>query len=144
VSKRKCFRIFGFIVFAVVLCFHGLYADDFSVSSVEGKIGLKRNGGSFVSLKGNESLNAGDFIRSYRDSAVIFSSNGNYYKLFSYGAMRIEERPVLIYGKLSRSDSQHFLDAQFYFSPKQPLQGQTMKAEASCFFIRSATRSIDR
>jgi murein DD-endopeptidase MepM/ murein hydrolase activator NlpD len=102
------------------------------VSGVNGDVSLMRESEAKRQIVTNDGIRSGDMIRTKKDSYLIFEAKHIYYKVYPYSAVKIGTEPVLIWGKLGRSEDKRFLDIGFFFFPK-PAQGRTMKVVVQSF-----------
>jgi murein DD-endopeptidase MepM/ murein hydrolase activator NlpD len=107
-----------------------LSAASFSVYELSGRVGVSDASGERVAPGLQDLIQSGTTVRTSRDSLVSFSGNGYYYRVYAYSLVRIQDEPVLVYGKLSKSKSGEFVGLHFYYLPT-PAQGRTMKVVAS-------------
>jgi len=74
-----------------------------------------------------EYIGDGGYLRTFRDSSIVFKKGSFFYKVYPYTKVLIKEGSVkLEYGKISRSKSGNFEEIHFLIFPK-PAQGRATK-----------------
>ncbi|UCB45413.1 MAG: M23 family metallopeptidase [Spirochaetota bacterium] len=99
---------------------------EYRVMDMNGDVSVIMDGKGKRQLEMNDEIGSGDIVRTKRDSYLILKATHLYYRLYPYTAVKIGTEPMLIWGKLGRSEDERFLDIRFFFIPR-PAQGRTMK-----------------
>ena len=101
-------------------------AERFTVYDVVGRIKiLDASGQSSIPRVGSH-IEDQTRIRVYRDSSISLKGEGRYYRVYASSLVQFQDEPLLVYGKLSSSTVDDFIDLHFYFLPT-PAQGRTIK-----------------
>ena len=114
-----------------------LSAASFSVYELRGRVSVSDATGERFSPKLQDLIESGTTVRTSRDSSISFTGNGYHYRVHAYSLVRMQDEPVLVYGKLSKSKSGEYIGLQFYYLPT-PAQGRTMKV-----VVRSTENDIN-
>jgi hypothetical protein len=107
------------------------------ITDMNGRVRISDASGQPVNHRINDEIEGSGFIRTYRDSSISLRGEGYYYLIHSASLVRLQEKPELVYGKLSKSKDTGFIDLHFYYLPV-PAQGGTLKVA-----IRSSDRDIE-
>jgi murein DD-endopeptidase MepM/ murein hydrolase activator NlpD len=130
-----CRIILLFLSLSSILYQRALSAE-YRISGVRGYVSLLREGEGNRPVEKNDVLVSGDTLRTKRDSFLSFRTEDVFYRVYPYSTVKIGSEPVLIWGKLGKSDDGRFLDIRFFFFPK-PAQGRTMEV-----VVRSTSSEI--
>jgi murein DD-endopeptidase MepM/ murein hydrolase activator NlpD len=107
-----------------------VYGNTYAVYRRHGKVRIFGSDGRSLGVEMNQDIEDGAIIRTYQDSELLIQGNGYIFKVYRSSHVDLKGEPVLVYGKLSRSRTERFIDLHFYYSPT-PAQGGTMKVVAS-------------
>lgn len=123
IIKRVILYLFYlFFPFLVFFSFFA-YPTEYEVVLVHGRV--IENG--ILLSRGKRVIDDGGYLRTFRDSYLIFKKAGYFYKAYAYTKVVIKGNSVkLEYGKLSRSKNGKFVEIHFLIFPK-PSQGRTTK-----------------
>jgi len=131
-------RKIGPLACALLFCaVASLHASSFTVYAMTGSVRFRTQAGEQLQVGVNGTFGDGVTIRTYRDSSVSFTGDGHYYRVYSSSLVKVESEPSLLYGKISGSVDEQFVDLHFYYLPA-PAQGKTMKV-----VVRSSTRAVE-
>ena len=114
-----------------------LNAASFSVYELRGRVSVSDPTGGTFSPGLQDLIESGTTVRTSRDSSISFTGNSYHYRVYAYSLVQIQDEPVLVYGKLSKSKSGEYIGLQFYYLPT-PAQGRTMKV-----VVRSTENDIN-
>ena len=124
---------------SIVLTFMALElnASHFSVYEIRGRVSISYASGETLTPQLHDPIEGQATIRTYRDSSISFTGNGHHYRVYASSLVRLQDEPLLVYGKLSKSTGKDFVDLHFYYVPA-PAQGRTMKV-----VVRSSDDGIE-
>lgn len=113
---------------SIILTFTALELNalHFSVYDIRGRVSISYASGETLTPQLHDPIEGQAAIRTFRDSSISFTGNGHYYRVHASSLVRLQDEPVLVYGKLSKSTGKKFVDLHFYYLPA-PAQGRTMK-----------------
>ena len=107
-----------------------LFALELTVDEVKGKVKIKQDDTERFDLTPGAVITRGSILRAYKEGEVYLrDSDGFFYRVAPSSMIRMDEEPVLIYGRLSKSSTKSFPTVRFYFLPR-PQQGRTVKVVA--------------
>ena len=124
---------------SIILTFTALELNalHFSVYDIRGRVSISYASGETLTPQLHDPIEGQAAIRTFRDSSISFTGNGHYYRAYASSLVRLQDEPVLVYGKLSKSMGKNFVDLHFYYLPA-PAQGRTMK-----LVVRSSDDDIE-
>jgi murein DD-endopeptidase MepM/ murein hydrolase activator NlpD len=127
------------LLITIVLTFTALelYASHFSIYEIRGRVSISYASGETLTPQLHEPIEGQAAIRTFRDSSISFTGSGYHYRVHASSLVRLQDEPVLVYGKLSKSTGKDFVDLHFYYVPV-PAQGRTMKV-----MVRSSDDDIE-
>ena len=131
-------------VFFLFLVASVAFGYEYRVTGVGGEVTVQREGSKLRSVVKGEVLKEGDTVRTRRDSIVTLRTENKHYRVFPYSLVELKDKPVIVWGKLSRSPDAEFSDIRFYFYPI-PAQGRTLKvglrSQSEALLLTSHIRS---
>jgi len=123
---QQLYRSLFFLSLVFCITVQQARAERFTVYDIVGRTKiLDASGQSSVPRVGSH-IEDQTHIRVYRDSSISFKGEGRYYRVYGSSLVQLLDEPLLVYGKLSSSTVDEFIDLHFYFHPT-PAQGRTMK-----------------
>lgn len=99
---------------------------EYRVSSLCGEVTVQSSDGDRRGVETGSSLKSGDMVRTMRDSFITLQGMDNRYRVYSYSLVTLGDEPGVVWGKLSSSPQEEFLDVRFYFYPR-PASGRALK-----------------